>query len=184
MQMAVIEFARNVAGMEKANSTEFDPESPIPSSISCRSRVEKDKGASMRLGAYPCILDSKSFAFERLRDQEIDERHRHRYEFNNDFLEALTKKGLRITGTSPDRNLVEIVEIPDHPWFLGCQFHPEFKSKPRKPHPLFAAFIGASLKAKHQKAKNGRRKRGIESEVQAHHCAAGIGPQESGVPES
>lgn len=113
----------------------------------------------MRLGSYPCVLDSKSFAFSAYCDREIDERHRHRYEFNNEFREALVKKGLKITGTSPDRRLVEIVEIPDHPWFLGCQFHPEFKSKPRRPHPLFAAFIGASLKAKQQKGKNGKKKK-------------------------
>ena len=149
------------AGMKKANSTEFDPESPYPViDFLPEQRHITDKGASMRLGSYPCILDSKSFAFSAYCDKEIDERHRHRYEFNNDFREALTKKGLRITGTSPDKNLVEIVEIPDHPWFLGCQFHPEFKSKPRKPHPLFAAFIGAALKAKHQKGKNGKKKKG------------------------
>jgi CTP synthase len=159
MQVAVIEFARNVAGMKKANSTEFDPESPFPViDFLPEQRQITDKGASMRLGSYPCVLESKSFAFSAYCDKEIDERHRHRYELNNDFREALTKKGLRITGTSPDKHLVEIVEIPDHPWFLGCQFHPEFKSKPLKPHPLFAAFIGAALKAKHQKGKNGKKK--------------------------
>src|SRR5512136_1303301 len=166
MQVAVIEFARNVAGMKKANSTEFDPESPYPViDFLPEQRHITDKGASMRLGSYPCVLDSKSFAFNAYCDKEIDERHRHRYEFNNDFREALTKKGLRITGTSPDKQLVEIVEIPDHPWFLGCQFHPEFKSKPRKPHPLFAAFIGASLKAKLQKGKNGKKKKGPGTRV-------------------
>jgi CTP synthase len=100
----------------------------------------------MRLGAWPCVISEPSFAFEAYGQKEISERHRHRYEFNNDFKKTLTDKGLRITGASPDGKLAEIVEIQDHPWFLGCQFHPEFKSRPTKPHPLFSKFIEAALK--------------------------------------
>jgi len=99
----------------------------------------------MRLGAYPCILERDSLALAAYESQEISERHRHRYEFNNDYRERLGEHGMRFTGLSPDRNLVEIIELPDHPWFLGCQFHPEFKSRPMNPHPLFKAFIAASL---------------------------------------
>ena len=100
----------------------------------------------MRLGAYPCVLAKESFAFEAYGRKEISERHRHRYEFNNEYKDILTKGGLRISGAAPDGNLVEIVEIAEHPWFLGCQFHPEFKSKPRRPHPLFTEFIRASVR--------------------------------------
>jgi CTP synthase len=102
-------------------------------------------GGTMRLGAYPCVLNEPSLAWEAYQVQTIQERHRHRYEFNNAFLDVLTEKGLIVTGKSPDGELVEIVEIKDHPWFLGCQFHPEFKSVPRRPHPLFVSFIRASL---------------------------------------
>jgi CTP synthase len=146
MQTAVIEFARNVCGLEKANSSEFDPESPYPViDYLPDQRTIVEKGGSMRLGAYPCILESKSFAFEAYCEKEISERHRHRYEVNNDFRDQMAAKGLRISGTSPDGKLVEIIENPDHPWFLGCQFHPEFKSSPRRPHPLFTKFIEASI---------------------------------------
>jgi len=99
----------------------------------------------MRLGAWPCTIAESSFAFDAYGRREISERHRHRYEFNNDFKKTLTEKGLRITGASPDGTLAEIVEIADHPWFLGCQFHPEFKSRPTSPHPLFRKFIEAAL---------------------------------------
>jgi CTP synthase len=108
----------------------------------------QDKGASMRLGAWPCFLSQDSFAFAAYEQKEISERHRHRYEFNNDYKKALTDKGLFITGVSPDGRLAEIVEIKDHPWFLGCQFHPEFKSQPTNPHPLFSKFIEAALNYK------------------------------------
>ena len=107
-----------------------------------------DKGGTMRLGAYPCHLARESRAYEAYKEKVISERHRHRYEFNNRYREPLTKKGMRISGTSPDNELVEIIEIPDHPWFLGCQFHPEFQSRPWDPHPLFREFIRASLAAK------------------------------------
>ncbi|MDO9515937.1 MAG: CTP synthase [Syntrophales bacterium] len=147
MQMAVIEYARNVCKLEKSNSTEFDADTPNPViDFLPEQREISDKGGTMRLGAYPCVLEKPSFASEAYGHKKISERHRHRYEFNNDYKDVLTKGGLRISGSAPDGNLVEIVEIADHPWFLGCQFHPEFKSKPRRPHPLFTEFIRASLK--------------------------------------
>ncbi len=157
MQLAVIEFARNVAGLHEANSTEFDPTTAYPviylmkewfdyrtQQVVFRDE-EVNKGGTMRLGAYPCRLIEGTFAHQAYSCSEIYERHRHRYEFNNRFRETLEKAGLRISGTSPDGKLVEIIEVADHPWFLGCQFHPEFKSKPMAPHPLFAAFIRAAL---------------------------------------
>ncbi len=146
MQMAVIEYARNVCGLEKANSSEFDLTTKYPViDLLPQQRSVQDKGASMRLGAWPCVVEDASFAFAAYGRRDISERHRHRYEFNNDFKKTLTEKGLRITGMSPDGRLAEIVEIKDHPWFLGCQFHPEFKSRPIKPHPLFSNFIEAAL---------------------------------------
>jgi CTP synthase len=146
MQMAVVEYARNVCGLSKANSSEFDLKTPHPViDLLPEQRNVKEKGASMRLGAWPCVIEARSFAFEAYEQKEISERHRHRYEFNNDYKKKLTDKGLRITGVSPDGRLAEIVEIKDHPWFLGCQFHPEFKSKPTKPHPLFKKFVEAAL---------------------------------------
>jgi CTP synthase len=107
----------------------------------------------MRLGAWPCKLEVGSFAYKAYGETEISERHRHRYEFNREYEKCLTAAGLRITGRTPDENYVEIVEAPEHPWFLGCQFHPEFKSKPLDPHPLFAAFVGAALERKLQRQK-------------------------------
>ena len=146
MQMAVVEYARNVCGLNKANSSEFDPETPYPViDLLPEQRNVREKGASMRLGAWPCVVEPESFAFTAYGQKKISERHRHRYEFNNDYKNTLTDKGLRITGMSPDGHLAEIVEIKDHPWFLGCQFHPEFKSRPVKPHPLFSKFIEAAL---------------------------------------
>ncbi|MFO7568428.1 MAG: CTP synthase [Smithellaceae bacterium] len=151
MQMAVIEYARNICKMEKANSSEFDLTTPYPViDLLPGQRDVQDKGASMRLGAWPCAVEENSFAFEAYGRKEISERHRHRYEFNNDFKKTLTEQGLRITGASPDGSLAEIVEIQNHPWFLGCQFHPEFKSRPTEPHPLFSQFIAAALKRKEQ----------------------------------
>ena len=147
MQMAVIEYARDICGLAGANSSEFDPACPHPViDLLPQQRTVRDKGASMRLGAWPCAIAESSFAFEAYGQKEISERHRHRYEFNNDFKKMLTEKGLRITGASPDGTLAEIIEISDHPWFLGCQFHPEFKSRPTSPHPLFSKFIEAALK--------------------------------------
>lgn len=159
MQCAVIEFARNMCGLS-ANSTEFDlnTEHPVIYLMEKwydfrKGKVEERsessyKGGTMRLGAYPCILQENTNAFRAYGIKQISERHRHRYEFNNAYIEILTKHGLKISGTSPDGELVEIIEIQDHPWFLGCQFHPEFKSRPTDPHPLFKAFIEASLKEK------------------------------------
>jgi CTP synthase len=145
MQTAVIEFARNVCGLEGADSTEFEPATPYPVIYKLRDLLGVEElGGTMRLGAYECLLEDGSFARAAYGQEVISERHRHRYEFNRAFEDRLTAAGLRITGRSRDAKFVEIVELPDHPWFLGCQFHPEFKSKPLEPHPLFKAFIGAS----------------------------------------
>ena len=158
MQIAVIEFARHVAGMENANSSEFDSNTSYPVIYLMREWYDErsktvqrrddlsDKGGTMRLGAYTCQIKNNSHAYRAYQKEVISERHRHRYEFNNDFLDRLKEAGMFISGTSPNGELVEIIEIDDHPWFLGCQFHPEFKSRPMNPHPLFRDFIGASLK--------------------------------------
>jgi len=149
MQVAVIEFARNVAGLRGANSTEFDPKPPFAVvDFLPEQRTVTDKGATMRLGGYPCVLAPGSKAAAAYGTSEITERHRHRYEVNNDFREALTKHGMMISGLSPDRRLVEMIELPQHPYFVGCQFHPEFRSRPQQPHPLFQSFIAASLRAR------------------------------------
>jgi CTP synthase len=149
MQMAVVEYARNVCALAGANSSEFNVCTPYPViDLLPEQKKVTEKGASMRLGSYPCVLEKDSFACAAYGETEICERHRHRYEFNNDFKAALTEKGLRITGASPDGRLAEITEIPGHPWFLGCQFHPEFKSRPTSPHPLFSHFIRAALAGK------------------------------------
>ena len=147
MQTACIEFARNACGLEDANSTEFDPATPHRIIYKLRELLGvEEMGGTMRLGAWPCKLQPNSFAANAYGQTEISERHRHRYEFNREYEEQLTAAGLRITGTTPDNTYVEIVEIPEHPYFLGCQFHPEFKSKPLEPHPLFTAFVGAAHK--------------------------------------
>jgi CTP synthase len=146
MQLAVIEFARNVCGMSKANSLEFDPNTPDPViSLMEEQKAIYDKGATMRLGAYQCALEKGSKAYKAYGEKEINERHRHRYEFNNQYEETLSKKGLKIAGKSTKTGLVELVELEDHPWFLACQFHPEFKSSPSSPHPLFVSFVEASV---------------------------------------
>jgi CTP synthase len=153
MQCATVEYARDVAGLERADTTECDPQSPHRVIYKLRELLGVDEmGGTMRLGAWPCKLEPGSFANRAYGKTEISERHRHRYEFNRDYEKILTAAGLRITGRTPDENYVEIVEAPDHPWFLGCQFHPEFKSKPLEPHPLFSAFIGAAIE--HKKSKN------------------------------
>ena len=146
MQMAVVEYARHVCGLEGANSAEFDPDAPyLLVDIMPDQRGVRDKGATMRLGSYPCTLAEGSIASKIYGATEVHERHRHRYEVNNQHREELEAKGLVLSGLSPDRNLVEMVELPDHPHFVGCQFHPEFKSKPLKPHPLFTRFVAAAL---------------------------------------
>jgi len=154
MQCATIEYARDVANLQQADSTEFDQQTPHRVIYKLRELLGVDEmGGTMRLGAWPCRLEPGSFAHKAYGKTEISERHRHRYEFNREYEKILTAASLRITGRTPDENYVEIVEVPNHPWFLGCQFHPEFKSKPFEPHPLFAAFIGASLEHKLQKQR-------------------------------
>ena len=145
MQTACIEFARNVCGLKDANSSEFDPASQHRIIYKLRELLGvEEMGGTMRLGAWTCVLQEDSLAYRAYGAAEISERHRHRYEFNREYEALLTGGGLQITGTTPDSTYVEIVEIPGHPYFLGCQFHPEFKSKPLEPHPLFRAFIDAS----------------------------------------
>jgi CTP synthase len=146
MQCATIEYARNVSRLAGADSTEFDPQTPHRVIYKLRELLGVDEmGGTMRLGSWPCKIERDSTAFHAYGATEISERHRHRYEFNCEYENTLTDAGFRITGRSPDGKYVEIVEAPEHPWFLGCQFHPEFKSKPLAPHPLFLAFIGAAL---------------------------------------
>jgi CTP synthase len=158
MHMAVIELARSKAGLVGANTTEVNPNTPYPviylmsewfdyrSQKIERRDEDTQMGGTMRLGAYPCRLVTNTLAYECYQQEEVFERHRHRYEFNMEFKEPLTEKELVLSGLSPDGSLVEIIELQDHPWFLGCQFHPEFKSRPMNPHPLFREFIRASLK--------------------------------------
>lgn len=154
MQVAVIEFARHVAGMQGANSTEFDAATPFPViDLMGDQREVTQKGASMRLGAYACRLQNGSLAAVAYDKEEVMERHRHRYEFNNSFRPQLEAAGLRLAGINPDRDLVEIVEVADHPWFVGVQFHPEFQSKPNAAHPLFAALVSAAIERKSAREK-------------------------------
>ncbi|WP_263367913.1 CTP synthase [Edaphobacter bradus] len=147
MQTACIEFARNVCGLKDANSSEFDPATPHRVIYKLRELTGvEEMGGTMRLGAWPCVLEPGSLAAQAYGTTEISERHRHRYEFNREYEAVLTGGGLRLTGTTPDATYVEIVEIPGHPFFLGCQFHPEFKSKPLEPHPIFRDFVAASYR--------------------------------------
>lgn len=142
MQMAVIEFARNVLGHKDANSEEFNLETahPVIHIMEEQKQIDK-KGGTMRLGAYPCVLDKNSLVYKLYGQEEISERHRHRYEYNTNYKNELEKAGLKCVGTSPDNKLVEIVELKEHPFYVGCQFHPEFKSRPNRPHPLFDGFV-------------------------------------------
>jgi len=145
-QLLAIEAARNLAGIKDATSEEFNPKSKNQIVHFLPGQYEdKEKGGTLRLGAWPCVVKKGTKAYEAYQTEEISERHRHRYEFNNDFKETLEKAGMVISGTSPDGNLMEIVEIKDHPWMVGSQFHPEFKSRPNRPHPLFREFIKATL---------------------------------------
>ncbi|NLL15416.1 MAG: CTP synthase [Fibrobacter sp.] len=147
MHMAVIEFARNVLDLSGANTTEHDPQTPYPViHLMEEQKKVKDMGASMRLGAYPCKLKNGTLARKSYNQETISERHRHRYEFNNDYRERFEAAGMVLSGQSPDGLLIEMIELKDHPWFVACQFHPEFKSRPVAPHPLFRDFVGASLK--------------------------------------
>ncbi|MBI2997121.1 MAG: CTP synthase [Deltaproteobacteria bacterium] len=146
MQMAVVEFARNVCGFNEANSSEFDERTahPVIHLMETQRGVE-NKGGTMRLGAYPCVLQENTLALKLYGKRKISERHRHRYEFNNGYRDLYKAQGMILSGLSPDGNLVEMIELKDHPWFLGCQFHPEFKSRPMDCHPLFKGFIKAAL---------------------------------------
>lgn len=149
MQVAVIEFARNICGLENANSGEFDKKTkyPVIEIMENQKRIS-EKGGTMRLGAYPCAIIPGTLMEELYKEVNVSERHRHRYEFNNAFKERLTQNGLKICGISPDGNLVEAIELPKNDFFIGVQFHPEFKSRPNRPHPLFVGFIRAALKKK------------------------------------
>ena len=147
LQCAVIEFARHVAGLSGANSAEFDAETPHPViDILPDQRTIEDKGGTMRLGLYPIALAEDSLAAKIYGRTHIQERHRHRYEVSNEYRKLLEKNGFRVSGVWPEKQLVEIVELPDHPWFVAGQFHPEFRSRPWAPHPLFAGFVGAALR--------------------------------------
>ena len=160
MQLAVIEFARTVCGLKEAHSAEFVPDTPYPVIFLLKEWIDyknnvvqkRDEtsylGGTMRLGEYPCKVQKDTFTYQAYQKELIHERHRHRYEFNQKYQEILVNNGLKLGGTSPDGKLVEIIELSDHPWFLGCQFHPEFKSRPKDPHPLFREFIRASLRDK------------------------------------
>ena len=149
MQCAVIELARHVAGLRNANSSEFDKETPHPViDLMADQRSVNGKGGTMRLGAYPCRIADGTKAQKAYGVSEVKERHRHRYEFNNAYREALTSRGLVLSGLSPDDRLVEIIELCDHPWFVATQFHPEFNSRPHRPHPLFSGLVGAALRYK------------------------------------
>ncbi len=167
MQTMVVEFARNACGLTDADSTEFNPTTPHRVIFKLRELKGVDElGGTMRLGAYPCKLADGSFAEQAYGRSDISERHRHRYEFNREFEGTLSEHGLRLTGQTPDGMYVEICEFPDHPWFLGCQFHPEFKSKPLEPHPLFTAFLGAALK--HKDGRAHAPKKAVEPPVLSH----------------
>ena len=149
MQTACVELARHVLGREAAHSTEFEPATPDP--VIClleEQKTVRDKGGTMRLGAYDCRLEPGSRARRAYGEDLVRERHRHRYEFNNAYRDELRERGLLFSGINPDRDLVEIVELRNHPWFVGVQFHPEFRSKPTRPHPLFRDFVGAALEGK------------------------------------
>ena len=147
MQLAIVEFARHVVGFHDAHSIELDPQTthPVIHLMPEQDGIE-DIGGTLRLGSYPCVLDKNSKAYELYGEETIHERHRHRYEVNNYYREDLEKAGLLLSGLSPDGRIVEMCEIPTHPWFIATQAHPEFKSRPNRPHPLFKGFVGAALK--------------------------------------
>ena len=156
MQLAIVEYARHVAGLEDAHSIELNPQTPYPviALLPDQNGVE-DIGGTLRLGAYPCILDKTTKAYELYGSEEIHERHRHRYEVNNDFRRILVDKGMTLSGLSPDGRIVEMIELKDHPFFIGTQAHPELKSRPNRPHPLFRGFVEAALRQHEAKAKEG-----------------------------
>jgi CTP synthase len=163
LQCMTIEFARNVCGIKYATSSEFDPDTAQPVIYKLRDLLGVEElGGTMRLGAYPCRLAEGTLARRIYGTAEISERHRHRYEVNQRFLPALREHGLVVSGLSPDGKFVEMIEIADHPWFLGCQFHPEYKSKPTEPHPLFVSYIAAALEEKTRRAQPERMRERIE----------------------
>jgi CTP synthase len=152
MQCMIIEYARNVCGIEGATSAEFDPDTPHAVIYMLRDLLGvEEMGGTMRLGAYPCEVKESTLARRVYAQDRISERHRHRYEVNQKYLPQLTDGGLEVSGMSPDGKFVEMVELPGHPWFLGCQFHPEYKSKPTDPHPLFVSYIAAALKERRRR---------------------------------
>ena len=175
MQCAVIEFARHACGLEGADSSEFDPATPHRVIYKLRElRGVDELGGTMRLGAWPCRLVPGSFAHRAYGSLEISERHRHRYEFNREYEEVLVARGMNLSGTTPDGTYVEVVELPDHPWFLGCQFHPEFKSKPLDPHPLFRAFVGAAYNYRRSRcAKQAPAAAGVAAQLASGSFASG-----------
>jgi CTP synthase len=171
MQTACIEYARNVCGLAEANSSEFDPATPHRVIYKLRElRGVEELGGTMRLGAWPCKIEPDTLAYRIYGQSEISERHRHRYEFNREYEGTLTAAGLRISGSTPDGTYVEMIELPGHPHFIGCQFHPEFKSKPLEPHPLFQAFVGAAF-------ENGQRRRAQKdtAEIEMFHRPENVG---------
>ncbi len=188
MQCAVIEFARHVCGLEGADSSEFDPATPHRVIYKLRElRGIDELGGTMRLGAWKARLKPGSFAHQAYGTVEISERHRHRYEFNRDYEKTLVEHGLEITGVTPDGTYVEIVEVRDHPWFLGCQFHPEFKSRPLEPHPLFKAFVGAAYQYRKRRhtardevsRPSAARSAEVELPVSAARMAHDVSPQKA-----
>jgi CTP synthase len=171
MQTACIEYARNVCGLAEANSSEFDPATPHRVIYKLRElRGVEELGGTMRLGAWPCKIEPDTLAYRIYGQSEISERHRHRYEFNREYEGTLTAAGLRISGSTPDGTYVEMIELPGHPHFIGCQFHPEFKSKPLEPHPLFQAFVGAAF-------ENGQRRRAQKdsADIEMFHRPENVG---------
>ena len=146
MQLSIVEFSRNVLGYTDAHSVELDPSTthPVIHLMPEQDGIE-DIGGTLRLGSYPCVLDKTSKAYEVYGSETIHERHRHRYEVNNDYRNALVEHGMKLSGISPDGRIVEMIELPDHPWFIGTQAHPELKSRPNRPHPLFYGFVKAAL---------------------------------------
>jgi CTP synthase len=178
MQCMTIEYARNVCGIKDATSSEFDPDTEHAVIYKLRDLLGVEElGGTMRLGAYPCKLKEGTLARRIYGAAEISERHRHRYEVNQKYLQTLTERGLVVSGLSPDGKFVEMVELPDHPWFLGCQFHPEYKSKPTDPHPLFVSYIAAAL------AQKQRRERGESAEISMPQRVLSDGPGVTVAPE-
>ena len=166
MQLSVVEFARHVVGYNDAHSIELDPNTthPVIALLPEQDGIE-DIGGTLRLGSYPCVLDKSSLAYKLYGEETIHERHRHRYEFNNDYRKVLTENGMMLSGISPDGRIVEMVELPDHPFFIGTQAHPELKSRPNRPHPLFRGFVEAAV-AKHEARDCGSATHGT---IRKHH---------------